>query len=73
MGARRDLALAYARENGVNRIEGAPDARLGVVAAGKPYYDLREALRALGVEDRVRVLKLGMIWRCFEATGGAVE
>jgi indolepyruvate ferredoxin oxidoreductase len=62
VGERRDLARAYARENGVNRIEGAADARLGVVASGKPYYDLREALRALGVEDRVRVLKLGMIW-----------
>jgi indolepyruvate ferredoxin oxidoreductase len=62
LGVRTDLALAYARENGINRIEGARDARLGVVAAGKPYYDLRHALRATGLEGRVRVLKLGMIW-----------
>jgi indolepyruvate ferredoxin oxidoreductase len=68
-GPRTELALAYARENGVNRIEGARgDAWLGIVAGGKPYYDLMDALRALGLDrtalDRVgiRVLKLGMIW-----------
>src|SRR4029079_13750870 len=43
-GLRPDLALAYARENGVNRITGARDAWLGIVAAGKPYYDLLHAL-----------------------------
>src|SRR5215218_5426643 len=61
LGVRTDLALAYARENGVNRIEGAGDAGIGIVAAGKSYYDLRDALRALGVDDQVRILKLGMI------------
>ena len=67
-GIRTDLALAYARENGVNRIEGARDAWLGIVAAGKPYYDLLHALRALGLDERaleragIRLLKLGMIW-----------
>jgi indolepyruvate ferredoxin oxidoreductase len=67
-GVRTDLALAYARENGVNRIEGAGDAWLGIVAPGKAYYDLRHALRSLGLDDRalhragVRILKLGMIW-----------
>jgi indolepyruvate ferredoxin oxidoreductase len=68
LGVRTDLALAYARENGVNRIEGASDAWLGIVAPGKAYYDLRHALRSLGLDDRaldragVRILKLGMIW-----------
>ena len=68
LGPRTDLALAYARENGVNRIEGAADAWLGVVAPGKTYYDLRQALADMGLDDRaleragVRVLKLGMIW-----------
>ena len=67
-GVRTDLALAYARENGVNRIEGPSDAWLGVVAPGKAYFDLRQALRSLGLDDRaldragVRILKLGMIW-----------
>ncbi len=32
LGVRTELALAYARENGVNRIEGARDAWLGIVA-----------------------------------------
>ena len=65
LGVRTDLALAYARENGVNRIEGARDAWLGIVAAGKPYYDLLHALRSLGLDEReleragIRVLKLG--------------
>jgi indolepyruvate ferredoxin oxidoreductase len=66
LGVRTDLALAYARENGVNRIEGArDDAWLGIVAAGKPYYDLEHALRNLGLDEArsgIRILKLGMIW-----------
>jgi indolepyruvate ferredoxin oxidoreductase len=66
-GPRTELALAYARENGVNRIEGARDAWLGVVVAGKVYYDLMHALRALGLDGPgleragMRILKLGMI------------
>ncbi|HEX3279088.1 MAG TPA: indolepyruvate ferredoxin oxidoreductase family protein [Thermoleophilaceae bacterium] len=63
-GVRTELAVAYARENGVNRIEGDRDAWLGIVAAGKPYHDLMHALRALGLDrlPGIRVLKLGMIW-----------
>jgi indolepyruvate ferredoxin oxidoreductase len=67
-GPRTELALAYARENGVNRVEGARTAWLGVVAGGKPYYDLIHALRGLGLDrpealERagIRILKLGMI------------
>jgi indolepyruvate ferredoxin oxidoreductase len=68
LGPRTDLALAYARENRVNSIEGRGDAWLGVVAAGKSYHDLRQALRDLGIDEAaleragVRILKLGMIW-----------
>jgi indolepyruvate ferredoxin oxidoreductase len=68
LGVRTDLALAYARENGVNRIEGAKDAWLGIVAGGKPYHDLKHALRNLGLGDEaleragIRILKLGMVW-----------
>ncbi len=67
-GPRMELALAYARENGVNRIEGARDAWLGIVASGKTYYDLMHALRGLGLDGPgleragIRILKLGMIW-----------
>jgi len=67
-GPRMELARAYARENGVNRIEGAGDAWLGVVTSGKTYYDLMHALRGLGLDGAaieragIRILKLGMIW-----------
>jgi indolepyruvate ferredoxin oxidoreductase len=67
VGPRTDLALAYARENDVNRIEGAQDAWLGVVAAGSCYHALRRALSDLGLGERalrragVRILRLGMI------------
>ncbi|MDQ4042134.1 MAG: indolepyruvate ferredoxin oxidoreductase family protein, partial [Actinomycetota bacterium] len=68
LGPRTELALAYARENEVNRVEGTPDAWLGVVAPGKTYHDLRQALADMGLDDRglraagVRVLRLGMLW-----------
>src|SRR3954469_19837403 len=69
LGPRTDLALAYARENGINRIEGARDAWLGIVCAGKSYFDLRQALRDIGLGDEraleragIRILKLGMLW-----------
>jgi indolepyruvate ferredoxin oxidoreductase len=67
LGPRTQLALAYARENGVNRIEGARGAWLGIVAPGKSYYDLMHALRELGLDGGaleragIRILKLGMI------------
>ena len=85
LGVRTDLALAYARENGVNRIEGARDAWLGIVAAGKPYYDLMHALRSLGLGERelervgIRVLKLGHDLaararaRCASSAGGSTR
>ena len=68
LGPRTELALAYARENGVNRIEGAERAWLGIACAGKPYYDLMHALRGLGLDGPgleragIRILKLGMLW-----------
>jgi indolepyruvate ferredoxin oxidoreductase len=69
LGPRTELALAYARANDVNRIEGAGgDAWLGVVAAGSGYRHLRQALADLGLSEReleragVRILRLGMIW-----------
>lgn len=68
-GPRLALARAYARENDLNRVVvDAPRARLGLVAAGTAYTELREALRSLGLDDDalrtrgVRLLKLGMIW-----------
>ena len=67
LGPRTELALAYARQNGVNRIEGARDAWLGVAVPGKAYFDLAHALRGLGLDGPaleragIRILKLGMV------------
>ena len=62
-------ALAYARLNGVNRIAvRSGDDRIGLVAAGKTYLDLRNALRLMGLDDAdlqragIRILKLGMVY-----------
>jgi indolepyruvate ferredoxin oxidoreductase len=66
-GARLELARRYAYANGLNRIEGDPAARVGIIAAGASYLDVRQALQLMGIGagdlDRsgVRVLKLGMV------------
>ena len=66
---RLDAALAFAKANKLNKIAVAtPDAWLGIVAAGKTYYDLRQALLDIGLDDAalerngIRLLKLGMIF-----------
>jgi indolepyruvate ferredoxin oxidoreductase len=64
-----EAAKAYARENRLNRttLESA-GAKLGIVAAGKSYQDVMEALRQLGVHDDpalrdvLRVFKVAMPW-----------
>lgn len=49
---RRRLAEAYVELNNLNPIVvDAPNARVGVVAAGKTYYDTRRALDILGLDD----------------------
>ena len=61
-------ALAYARANGLNRIVSSPaGARVGVVAAGKAWQDLLQALGNLGLGagdagPGLRLLKVGMVW-----------
>ncbi|MCA0869297.1 indolepyruvate ferredoxin oxidoreductase family protein [Seohaeicola saemankumensis] len=60
--------LAYARANGLNRISGAKDARIGIVAAGKSWQDLNQSLAGLGYRDGqlgnlpARLMKVGMVW-----------
>src|SRR6201996_725218 len=67
MGARQELARRYAYANHLNRIEGDPAARVGVIAAGASYLDVRQALQLIGIgpgdlaTSGVRVLKLGMV------------
>ncbi|KAK0331112.1 hypothetical protein LTR94_030193, partial [Friedmanniomyces endolithicus] len=57
-------ALDYIRANRLNRVVvDAPRARFGIVAAGKAYLDLRQALVDLGIDDDacarigIRILK----------------
>ncbi|MGM1064997.1 indolepyruvate ferredoxin oxidoreductase family protein [Saccharothrix sp. Mg75] len=65
---RLPIALEYLRRSGVNRVLGATGrARVGIVAAGKTYLDVRQALDSLGLGEAdlvrlgVRLLKLGAI------------
>ena len=65
---RLPIALEYIRRSGLNTISGAPRgrARIGLIAAGKTYLDLRQALDLLGLTDPaahgIRLLKLGVIF-----------
>jgi indolepyruvate ferredoxin oxidoreductase len=62
-------ARAFARVNGVDRtISRAKRARLAIVAPGKSYLDVVEALESLGLsvadaaERGVAIYKVGMLW-----------
>jgi len=66
---RLEAAKAFARVNRLNRVTlDTPNAWLGIAAPGKTYYDLREALRELGLDDTtlrhygIRLLKIGMLF-----------
>ena len=66
---RLEAAKAYAAANGLNEISGAAgNARLGVVAAGRTFHELRQAISDLGLDDTdlrhhgIRLLRLGMVW-----------
>ena len=62
-------AIAYARANKLNRIIfDSPRPRLGIIACGKAYLDVRQALDDLGIDEAyaadigLRLLKVGMPW-----------
>ena len=62
-------AIAFARANKVNRVTmDSPNARYGIMASGKSYEDIRQALRELGITEEVaakiglRLYKIGMPW-----------
>ncbi|MES2932127.1 MAG: EAL domain-containing protein, partial [Pseudomonadota bacterium] len=45
-------ALAYARENKLNHVTiDSPNAKLGIIASGKSYLDVLEALQDLGIDE----------------------
>ncbi|KIP17101.1 hypothetical protein KY49_6987 [Burkholderia sp. MSHR3999] len=64
-----DAVLAYARANRLNQVTiDSPRARLGIVASGKSYLDVLEALEELGIDGSaaadigLRLFKVSMPW-----------
>ena len=62
-------ALAYARVNRLNRVTiDSPRPRLGIIASGKSYLDVLQALEDLGLDEKtageigIRLCKVGMPW-----------
>ncbi|QIB51438.1 MULTISPECIES: indolepyruvate ferredoxin oxidoreductase family protein [Pseudomonas] len=62
-------ALAYARANRIDRVVmDSPNARIGIITAGKSYLDVCQALEMLGIDAEqaqqmgLRVYKVGMVW-----------
>jgi len=68
VGPRWELVHAFARANRLNAVEvEAPDAWLGIVAAGKACDDVLQALADLGLDREtlprrgIRILRIGML------------
>ncbi|MDT7627371.1 MAG: indolepyruvate ferredoxin oxidoreductase, partial [Pseudonocardiales bacterium] len=67
---RLPLAQEYIRLSGLNRVVSrGPNDRIGIVAAGKTFLDVRQELSALGLDDDdalaehgIRLLKLGAVY-----------
>jgi indolepyruvate ferredoxin oxidoreductase len=66
---RLEAAKAFAAANRLNRVTlPTPSAWLGIAAPGKTYYDLREALAELGLDNAalrhygIRLLKIEMLF-----------
>jgi indolepyruvate ferredoxin oxidoreductase len=67
---KRDAMLAWLRANHLNKIvtSGGPNPKIGVIAAGKSYLDVRQAMEDLGLDEveanalGLRLLKIGCVW-----------
>ena len=66
---RLPAALAFVRENGFDKTPiDTPNARFGILAAGKAYANVRQALADLGVDEigaarlGLRLYKPGLVW-----------
>ena len=69
LDVRLPAVQAYVRANRLDRVMlDSPQPRLGIVAAGKSYLDVRQALDHLGIDEReaarlgLRVLKVAVTW-----------
>jgi indolepyruvate ferredoxin oxidoreductase len=68
-GPKMAAVAAFARANPIDRVMlDPPRARLGIMATGKAWLDVRQALAELGIDDRmaaqlgIRLYKVGMSW-----------
>lgn len=66
---KRPAALAFCRKNKLNKVVlDNPDAKLGIVTAGKAHLDLMQAMAELGIDEAkahalgIRLLKVGMTY-----------
>jgi indolepyruvate ferredoxin oxidoreductase len=64
-GPRLEAAREFAWQNKLNHSYGATQARIGIAAVGKAYYDLMQALTDLGIDQElekhgIRIAKFGM-------------
>ena len=67
---KRDAMVAWLAANKINRTicSGGPNAKIGIITAGKSYLDVRQALDDLGIDEvrcnqiGLRVFKLGCTW-----------
>jgi indolepyruvate ferredoxin oxidoreductase len=67
---KRDAMVAWLQANRLNRIitSGGPNAKIGVITAGKSYLDVRQAMDDLGIDEiaanrlGLRVMKLACTW-----------
>ncbi len=69
LGEKIYAAQAYARANGLNRrVFGSASARFGIVATGKAYQDVRQAMQWLGIDEAtaleagICLMKVDLIW-----------
>jgi len=66
---RLPAAVTYAQANGLNAItERGPKDRIGIIAAGKTYTDVRQSLEDMGLgkaelrQAGIRLLRMGMLY-----------
>src|SRR5205807_4360685 len=69
VGPKMEAVKAFVRANQLDRIVlDAKPARLGILATGKAYLDLRQAMADLGITDRdaralgLRIYKVALTW-----------
>jgi indolepyruvate ferredoxin oxidoreductase len=68
-GPKMDAVLAFARANPLDRLVfDPPQPRFGIIATGKAYLDVRQALDDLGLDEAkaarlgIRLYKVGLSW-----------